>query len=499
MIRCWLLFLLGLALAPAAVASPLDDFADRFHDETLRIDFHHSGDAVDEQIAIDQVYRQGAWAGSRVHLIDDLDLGRYYVRVHDAESGDLVFSRGFDSYFGEYQTTGPAQDGVWRTYHETVLVPCPRREVDVSFWVRDAELQLREIHRVRLDPDAVTIRREPLDRDVIVVDAHLGGDPHRCVDVAILGEGYTQDQIEAFRTDVAHFAGVMLNHEPYRSRADRFNIRGVLKVSQDTGCDEPTRGVFARTPLGCTFNSLGSERYLLTEDNRAVRDVAAHVPYDALYIMVNTDRYGGGGIYNAFNTFTSGNQWSDYVFLHEFGHHFAGLADEYYTSQIAYSDFYPRDREPLEPNITILADPARLKWRGLVTPGLALPTPWEKEGYDALDAAYQTRRAEINRRIGELMRGGGDPEEIARLKQEGEDLSRDHQHEADQYLAASRFAGSVGAFEGAGYCSEGMFRAELDCIMFSKGIKPFCAACRRHLVRVIARYGEDVAVPAARR
>ena len=283
---------------------------------------------------------------------------------------------------------------------------------------------------------------------------------------------------------------MLLAQEPYRSLADRFNVRGVLAVSQDRGCDEPTRGRFARTPFGCTFNSLGSERYLLTEDNRALRDAAAAVPYDALYVMVNSDRYGGGGIYNAFCTFTSDNQWSAYVFLHEFGHHFAGLADEYYTSQIAYSDFYPRDREPLEPNITRLADPEQFKWRDLVEPGIAVPTPWEKAGYDALDVAYQERRAALNEQIGALMRAAGDPDEVARLQAAVETLSRTHQAEADSYLAASRFAGLVGAYEGAGYSSEGMYRAELDCIMFSKGRKPFCAACERHLRRVIARHGE---------
>ncbi|MBD3219817.1 peptidase M64 [bacterium] len=488
--RLTVLILLIALAAASAPADPIAAFDARFHDETLRIDLHHGGHASADRFSIDQVYRQGVWAGSRVHLIDDLDLGRYYAYLHDAETGELLFSRGFDSYFAEYRTTAPAADGVWRTYHETVLAPCPRRPGEFSIAVREDDQSLREIYRTTIDPDDVTVRHEPLDEDVIVVTVHEGGDAHGCVDVAILGEGYTRGEVGRFLADVEHFAAVMLGHEPYASRADRFNVRGVLKVSQDSGCDEPTRGVFARTPLGCTFNSLGSERYLLTEDNRAVRDVAAHVPYDALYVMVNSDRYGGGGIYNAFNTFTSGNQWSDYVFLHEFGHHFAGLADEYYSSQVAYGDFYPRDHEPREPNITRLLDPGSLEWRDLVTPGIAIPTPWEKAGYDEMARAYQEERAAINARIGELMRSGGDPEEVARLEQRGEELSRSHQVEADRYLAASRYAGQVGAFEGAGYSSEGMYRAELDCIMFSKGIKPFCAACRRHLVRVIERYGE---------
>lgn len=488
--RPFLFVLLLTAAASSVGAASVADFAARFHDETMRIDFHHGGDAGSERIAIDHVYRQGVWAGSRVHLLDDLDLGRYYAYLRDPDSDEVLFSRGFDSYFAEYQTTGPARDGVWRTYHETVLVPCPRQPVIFALAVRRDDQTLQEIFRATIDPEAVAVRREPLDRDVIVHEVHRGGDPHGCVDVAILGEGYTRAETGKFVRDVEHFAAVMLGHEPYANHRRRFNIRGVLKVSQDSGCDEPTRGIYARTALGCTFNSLGSERYLLTRDNRAVRDVAAHVPYDALYVMVNTDRYGGGGIYNAFNTFTSDNQWSDYVFLHEFGHHFAGLADEYYSSQVAYSDFYPRDHEPREPNITRLLDPQALKWRDLVTPGTPVPTPWEKDEFDRMSAAYQEERAAINARIGELMRGGGDPDEIAALEARGEELSRTSQAEADRYLAASRYAGQVGCYEGAGYDSQGMYRAELECIMFSKGIKPFCAVCRAHLVRVIEHHGE---------
>jgi len=476
--------------ARAASARTVADFAARFHDATLRVDYHRAGDAATTRISLDQVYRQGAWAGSRIHLIDDLDLGRTYAHLVDAATGELLYSRGYDSYFGEYRTTAAARDGVWRTYHETVLVPCPRRPADLVLLLRQADQSLQEIFRVRIDPDAHTVSREPLDDRALVHVAHAGGEPHACLDVVVLGEGYAAARAEKFRADVDRFAAALLAQEPFASHAGRLNIRGVMAVSQDPGCDEPSHGVFARTPLGCTFDSLGSERYLLTEDNRAVRDLAAHVPYDALAIMVDHDRYGGGGIYNALCTFTSDNQWSEYVFVHEFGHHFGGLADEYYTSQIAYLDLYPRDREPREPNITILADPAQLRWRDHATPGVALPTPWRKAEYDAMDEAYQAERRAINERIAALSRDGGDPAAVARLEARGEELSRAHQDRVDAFFAASPQAGVVGAFEGAGYCREGMYRAELDCIMFSKGLKPFCAACRAHLVRLIARHGE---------
>ncbi len=479
-----------VALATAAAADTVADFEARFHDETLRVDYNMSGDAEQQEVSLDQAYRQGAWAGSRTRLVDDLNLGRYYHHLYDPQSGDLLYSRGYDSYFGEYLTTGPAGDGEWRTYHETALLPCPKQTADFVIMARQDDQSLQEIFRTTIDPEHWSVRREPLDEDVIVVPAHESGDPHGKVDVAILGDGYTQAQISKFLDDVEHFADVLLSQEPFASHRDDFNVWGVLAVSQDTGCDEPSRGVFARTPLGTTFDSLGSERYLLTEDNRALRDVAAHVPYDALYIMVNHERYGGGGIYNFFNTFTTDNQWSDYVFVHEFGHHFAGLADEYYSSSVAYGDFYPRDREPLEPNITRLLDPANLKWGDLAGEGGELPTPWQKSGYDERDREYQKQRGANNDRVAELMKAGAPAEEVEAAKAEGEELSRSHQEWVDAYFARSEYRDTVGAFEGAGYTSEGMYRAELDCIMFTKGMKSFCAACTRGIERVIEGYLE---------
>ena len=480
----------ALLCATPAVAGAVADFDARFHDETLRVDYLHGGDAMAETVTLDRVYRQGIWAGSRTRLIDDLDLGSYYHHLYDAASGELLYSRGLDTYFGEYRTTAPAAAGVARRYHETALLPCPRAPAEFAVLARDRAGELREIFRAAIDPDHYTVDRTAPPGDVAVVIAHEGGDPHGCVDVVILGDGYTAAQADKFERDVRHFAAVLLGHQPYARHAASFNIRGVLKPSLDSGCDEPSRGVWARTALGCTFDSLGSERYLLTEDNRALRDVAAHVPYDALYVMVNHERYGGGGIYNLFNTFTTDNQWSDFVFLHEFGHHFAGLADEYYTSQIAYGEFYPRGVEPREVNITRLPDPAAVKWAGLATPGAPVPTPWNKAAYDAEDIRYQQERAAGNEHVAALMLAGAPADEVEAAKAAGEELSRSHQAWVDSFVAASPWRDTVGAFEGAGYDSEGMYRSQLDCIMFTKGIKPFCAACTRGIERVIARYGE---------
>lgn len=477
-------------LVSVAIATGSKNFDRYFLDETLRIDYFHTGNANEEIVSLDTMWRQGIYAGSRVYLVDDLDLGRYYAKAYDAASGELIWSRGFDSYFGEWKTTSRAADGVRRTYQESALVPFPKAPIDFSLEVRGADRGPQEIFRVRIDPDSWEIREDALPDDVIVVEAAIGGDPHACVDIVILGEGYTAAEEAKFRADLERFTRLMLDYEPYASYRESINIRGVLPPSQESGCDEPSRGVHRNTSLGCTFDSLGSERYLLTEANRAIRDAAAHVPYDALYIMVNHERYGGGGIYNLFNTFTSDNQWSEYVFLHEFGHHFAGLADEYYTSSTAYGDFYPRGIEPNERNITRLMDPKHVKWSDLLTADPPVPTPWNKAEYDAMDIAYQKKRGQVNEEIARLMREGAPADRVEAAKAEGERLSKEHQDEVDAWFARNPARGTVGAFEGAGYSSTGMYRSQLDCIMFTKGLKPFCAACRRGIVEVIERYRE---------
>jgi hypothetical protein len=487
LLPAWWPVLLLLAV-PAAAESPR--FDEYFVDETLRVDYFHTGDASAEIVSLDQLWRQGAWAGSRTRLIDDLGLGRYYTKVYDTATGRLLYAKGFDSYFGEWRTTGPAAEGVRRTYHESALVPYPQAPVRFVLETRDQDQALVEIFSVEIDPASFMIRRDPLPGGVIVVDGAVHGDSHARVDVAIVGEGYTLDQVDKFRADVERYTAVLLGHEPYRGLAEHFNIRGVLLPSQESGCDEPSRGVHRRTALGCTFDSLGSERYMLTEDNRAIRDVAGHVPYDVLYVMVNHERYGGGGIYNLFCTFTSDNQWSPYVFLHEFGHSFAGLADEYYSSSTAYNDFYPPGFEPNERNITALKDTAALKWGDLRTADTALPTPWNKDVYDAMDRAYQNERARTNDRIAALMTAGADTVQIARAKEEGERLSKAHQDRVDAWFAVNSAATEIGAFEGAGYASTGLYRAQLDCIMFTKGLKPFCAACDRGIREIIERYRE---------
>ena len=482
--------MIHLAVLAAALVAPLTPvqpvaFADVFTDATLRVDTYHTGNASEEVVTLDRVLRQGSWAGSERHLTDTFGVGRYLATVTDPVSGVLLFSKGYDSYFGEYRTTAAAEKGARRTFSESILIPCPKKPVRFAIAVRQRDGAWREIFATEIDPASTAIVNAPLDAGVTVIEAAHGGDPHHAVDIAILAEGYTAAEEKKFRADLARFVKLFFTQEPYAGHEGKFNIRGVFAPSQESGISEPSWGVHRNTALGATFDSLGSERYVLTEENRRVRDLAAHVPYDALMIMVNSPRYGGGGIYNLYCTFTADNQWSSYVFLHEFGHSFGGLADEYYTSSVAYNEFYPKGVEPDSPNITALLDPARLKWRSLVTPGTPIPTPWEKAGFDAIDTAYQKVREELNAKIAAAKRAGAPRAEVEKMQDESERLSRENAAKVDAYLATSRFVGQVGAFEGAGYASTGLYRPMLDCIMFSKGAKPFCKVCQQALLRVI--------------
>ncbi len=461
-----------------------------FVDKTMRVDYFHAGNSAEETITLDQVFDQGVWAGSRTHLIDPFNLGRTLVKVYDAATGTLIFSKGFDSYFGEYKTSGPALEGVRRTYHESALLPYPRKPIRFTVEAKDRQNATRLLFSQTIDPAAVTVVRERLVPGVKVFEVLTSGPPSRKVDVALVAEGYTAEEEGKLKADLDRFAAVLFSFEPYKSHKDKFNLYGVFKPSAESGCDEPSHGSYRSTSLGATFDSLGSERYLLTEDNKSLRDIAAHAPYDALYIMVNHKRYGGGGIYNLYCTFTTDNQWYEYLFLHEFGHSFAGLGDEYYTSEVAYNEFYPRGVEPAEPNITALLDPGDLKWKDLVSRGTEIPTLWEKAEFDRMDNAYQKIRGELNAKIAKMKRDRADAAEVARVEEGSERLSREHAAKVDAFLQASKYSGKVGAFEGAGYAAEGLYRPQLDCLMFTKGTKPFCKVCEAAVVRTILFYAD---------
>ncbi|HHE55257.1 MAG TPA: peptidase M64 [Caldithrix abyssi] len=477
-------FVLLFLLIPLFLSAQVN-FRQFFADSTLRIDYYHIGDAAQEMITIDQYYLQPYWSGSLQHLIDPFDNGKYYIQVFDSVTKQVIFSRGFNSYFGEYQTTSQAKKGIKRTYHESALIPFPKVPVVFRLFARDRQNKLNLIFEQTIDLQKIQISKENRAAGAIVFKSHYSGDPHKKADIVFLSEGYTVKDSLKFKNDLQRYTRVLLNKEPFKSYQGKINIYGVFKPSAESFCDEPTHEKFRNTLLNCTFNSMGSYRYLLTEDNRTMQDLASAVPHDAIIIMVNQQRYGGGGIYNFYMDFTTDNLYSENVFIHEFGHSFAGLADEYYASSTAYDEFYPPGVEPTEPNITRLLDPQNLKWKKLVEPGTPIPTPWRKQEFDQLQIDYQKKRQRLNQEIAELNKTKADSALLAAKKKEADDLAKAFNKKVDEILHKDQYSGKVGAFEGAGYLSTGMYRPMLDCVMFRNGDKPFCQVCAQRIREVI--------------
>jgi IgA Peptidase M64 len=306
------------------------------------------------------------------------------------------------------------------------------------------------------------------------ITVERNGTPADSVDLLLIGDGYTSAECAAkFPADARRMADALFRHEPYAGRRSAFNVWGLCPPSAESGIARPSTGTHRRTPVGAAYDAFGSERYVLTFDNRALRDVAAWAPYEFITILANSQTYGGGGIYGTFATVAIDSDWADYLFVHEFGHHFAGLADEYYTSPVAYE---PAERivEPWEANVTALLDGRPLKWRDLVAEGTPLPTPWPKEAFEARQREFQARRKQI--------RAENRPESVMSA------LFREEQAQSTRLFAKAQHAGHVGAFRGANYDSRAYYRPQLDCVMFTRNEVPFCRVCQRALDAVIDLY-----------
>ena len=448
-------------------------FERHFVDRTMRVDYFHSGGHGTEIVALDQVVSDGPWAGSRTRLIDDLNLGKYLFEVIDRRTNRVIYSRGFASIYGEWETT-PEYRERHRTFHESLRFPWPRRPVQVVLKVRGAEQSFHEIWSTVIDPDSRFVN--PAERPPMgeVWPLFENGPPSEKVDLLILGEGYTADERDKFHRDARRLTDALFEEEPFRSRRSDFNVRGLHLPSAESGVSRPRAGQFRRTPLSAEYNVFDSERYLLTYDNRALRDAAAAAPYEFIEILVNEAQYGGGGIFHFQATAAADTGFAEYVFVHEFGHHFAGLADEYYTSDVAYETGAEHLPEPWEPNVTALHDPARLKWADLVEAGTPLPTPWDKAAFEAGSTAAQRERRDL--------RAAGAPE--TRM----DDLFTAQMERETALLGGMAHAGKVGAFEGASYEPTGLYRSEVDCIMFTRNPVGFCRVCQRAISRVIDQY-----------
>jgi len=439
---------------------------------TMRVDFYHTGNVSQEMFSLDRVVIEPlGWPGNPNKPIDESNLGKYLFEVRDRTTNRLLYSRGLNSIYGEWETTDEARTAN-RTFHESLRFPAPQSAVQVILKKRDSTNAFREAWTINVDPSDMFIDRSKPVPPGDLIEIQKNGPPAAKVDLLLLGDGYTSQERPKFERDARRLLAVLFATSPFKEHQSDFNVWGLCPAAAESGISRPSTGVHRASPIGTTYDAFGSERYVLTFDNRAFRTIAEFAPYDFVEIVANNRTYGGGGIFGLYSTVAADSDQAPYVFVHEFGHHFAALADEYYTSPVAYLPATVRT-EPWEPNVTALLDPKTLKWRDLVEPGTPLPTPWQKELFEQHSREYSARRAKI--------RAENRPEE------EMEQLFRENREFELKLFASEKYAGKVGAFEGANYEAKGYYRPQVDCIMFTRS-PAFCAVCRRAIERVIALY-----------
>lgn len=395
-----------------------------FADSTLRLDYIFGGNAQRPSVHLARTHYTGAWAGRRSRLADAALAGNASVTLTDAVTSDTLYRGTFSTLYNEWLSLG---DTVCRAYEVTQLVPWPKRAVDITVDVRNPRHQVVARHRHRFSPSDILVQRPsraPLD----TVALHRGNFDGRRIQVMIVPEGFTQQEMPKFVDYARRTVEAIRGHEPFGEMMDRFDFTAVMAPSAESGVSVPKKGQWRDTAVGSHFSTFYSDRYLTTPNVFALHNLLAGLPYEHIIILANTNVYGGGGIYNSYTLTTTDNPHFEPVVVHEFGHSFGGLGDEYFYDNDVMTDTYPLDIEPWEPNITTLVNFGS-KWKHIIGKNVPLPTP-------AADA--------------------------------------------DKY--------PVGLYEGGGYAKKGIYRPADRCRMRVNDIDHFCPACIEALTRLIRFY-----------
>ncbi len=420
--------ILTLIVLISSNAFPQINFDDYFHDKTLRLDYYHTGNSVDDSYSYDELIEEPFWGGSKTNLIDQFNYGKYKFVLKDVESGKEIYTRTYSTLFSEWQTTEESKS-TSKTFNETITFPFPKNPVVAEFYSRDKKNVLHKKFELKIDPANYFIKKErPLEFENFKV--HYRGDPSVKVDIVVIPDGYTKDEMQKFKDDCKKLSNAFFKTSPYDQNENNINIWAIEAPSKESGTDIPADNIWKNTIANSSFYTFDLERYLMIRDNKTLRNLASNAPYDQIFVLVNTKKYGGGAIYNHYSVCSSDNDNSDYVITHEFGHGFAGLADEYYTSDVAYDEFYSLDVEPLEPNITTLVD-FDSKWKDMVEEDIPIPTP-----------------------------------------------------------ETGVYKDKVGVYEGGGYVAKGVYRPMQDCSMKSISVNNFCPVCKRSIQRMIDFYSK---------
>ncbi|MCF8218392.1 MAG: IgA Peptidase M64 [Bacteroidales bacterium] len=394
--------------------------------EALRIDYMHSGDHEKEEIDIYRIVAEPYFSRNNDYYRFPFNYGNYKIEVTSAESNELQYSYHYNTLFNEWKATKMAKEDS-RTFQESVKIPYPETKSIITFFSRNDNLEWTKEYSYTINPESdFIIRENPVQHGHEKI--HNAGNYKSKMDLVIIPDGYTKAEMEKFRKDAGRFRDYLLNCAPFSEHKNKINIWSIHLPSPESGTDKPTKSQWRKTALNTSFNTFGSQRYLTTYDHFALREAAAVTPYDLMFILVNDSLYGGGGIFNFYSISSSDDKNADFLMVHEFGHHFAALGDEYYTSDVAVDDYHNPDTEPFEPNITTLVD-FESKWKDMVDKETPIPTP-----------------------------------------------------------AKDKYKNTVGAYEGGGYVEKGVYRPYIDCTMKSAQYDNFCPVCQRAIRKMIKYY-----------
>ena len=405
------------------------DFDTYFTDNTLRIDYIFSGNKQMQAISLSNIYSSPRWYGKRQRLAETPLEGNGQITVKKHKTDTVIYKNSFSTLFQEWLTYDDA-DGPGKAFENVFLVPMPKDTVDVTVELRDNRRTVKSRYTHTVIPTDILIRRTGESGVTPYTTLQQAADTTKCIHIAFVAEGYTESEMPTFINDAKEATEAIFAHEPFKSSRSKFNIVAVKAASNESGTSEPSKGVWKDTALGSHFDTFYSDRYLTTLNLCTLHDRLAGIPYEHIVILVNTDKYGGGGILNSYVLSMTHNEQFKPVVVHEFGHSFGGLADEY-AYDFEQIPMYPHDVEPWEANITTLKD-FHGKWEDMIALGTPVPTP-ESAAPD-----------------------GAKPK--------------------------------VGLFEGAGYSLKGIYRGAQDCRMRTNDNPEFCPVCRRALQRLIDFY-----------
>ncbi|KWR56672.1 IgA Peptidase M64 [Bacteroides stercoris] len=421
-----ILFLLCLI---AVASTRAQVFADHFADKTLRVDYIFNGNASGQAICLDGLSALPTWAGRKHHLAELPLQGNGQIIMRNAASGKTIYTTSFSSLFQEWLETDEARN-VTKGFENTFLLPYPLQPVEIEITLLDPRRNVRASMKHIVHPNDVLIEQK--GNSHITPHKYLlhNDSPEKCIDVAILAEGYTLQEMQTFYEDADIACKSIFDHEPFKSMKKRFNVVAVASPSTDSGVSVPRLNEWKHTAFGSHFSTFYSDRYLTTSRVKAIHDALAGIPYEHIIILANTEEYGGGGIYNSYTLTTAHHPMFRPVVVHEFGHSFGGLADEYFYDNDVMTDTYPLDIEPWEQNISTQVDFAA-KWKDMLSENTPVPTPAE------VSENYPT-----------------------------------------------------GVYEGGGYSAKGIFRPAENCRMRTNEYPAFCPVCQRALRRIIEFYTE---------